>query len=432
MIVIKNAVVLNPEPSQVIQGTDIVIEEDRILDVGAGKADSVKADRIIDVQGALVFPGMVNAHNHLYLQLSRGWNRPPAQRSDLVSHLQNLWWKLDVNVDEDILRASAQTAALEAIRSGTTTLIDHHSSPHFIEGSLDVIADALEEIGLRGVLSYAVSDRNGREDMLKGIEENTRFLHRKNPSPLLEGLVGANALYNLPSEALMQLGQLVQESGSGIHIHVAEDAYDASHCRYLFGKDPMERLDQFGLLNSHSLIVMGVHLTSNDVDILNSRNASLVHCARANMFTQSGYNPYMNHIKTLMLGTDGIDQNMLSEMQTAYLMHRHQLGAMDQDRFAKALYNGNQILERLFDDNFGRIEKGYKADLVISSYRAPTLISSENMSGHLINGIDTSSVESVMINGKMVLENRRFPLDEEAIYQNARAQSRRLWEIMEA
>lgn len=432
MIVIKNAHVFNPDASQFIQGTDIVIDQDRILDVGAGRGDSVKAERIIDMEGRLVMPGMVCGHTHLYAQPGRSAlvNVPPAL--DFISQQKKLWWQLDQAMDQEVLAIAAKIGAMEAIRCGTTSVMDHNSSPSCIEGSLDVIAESLESVGLRGVLSYEITDRNGREDMLKGIEENRRFLSKGNPGQLVRGMVGAHALFTLPSEALSQMADLMEEYGSGLHMPVAEAPYDASHCHFLFGKDLMERLDQFGLLNSHSLIVHGVHLSAKDLEILNERNATLVHNPRSNMNSQVGYNPMLGQVKNLALGTGGLGSNMLEELKLAYLMNRHCHGEIPLEKLTKALFTGNQLLERLFEDNFGRIEKGHKADLLLTNYRASAPASTENLAGQMLFSMDSSMIESVMINGKMVMENRRFPFDEGALYEEAQKQTRRLMERMEA
>lgn len=432
MIVIKNAYVFSPEPNQLNQGADIVIDGDRILEVGAGRGDSVKADRVIDMQGRMVLPGFVSAHTRLYALPGRSVlaNVPPSL--DFISQQKTLWWKMDQALDPDVLKSAALTAAMEAIRCGTTSIMDHHSSPSCIDGSLDIIAEALEEVGLRGVLSYEVTDRNGREDMLKGIQENRRFINSRKDQSLVQGLVGAHALFTLPSEALSQLSELLEETGSGLHIPVAEAPYDPSHCHFLFNKDPMERLDQFGLLNSLALIIHGVHLSARDMEILNERNATLVHNPRSNMNFQVGYNPHLSQIKNLALGSGGLGSNMLEELKQAYLLNRHSHGYIPLDKLTKALFNGNQVLERLFQDNFGRIEKGYKADLLLTTYQPPTPLGADNVTGHLLFGMDSSMVESVMINGRMVMENRRFQLDEDAIFEKARKQARRLWERMEA
>jgi cytosine/adenosine deaminase-related metal-dependent hydrolase len=235
-IVIKDATAVEFDPPRVRDHCDVVIEDDRIAAVGAGAGRSVTADETVDGKGRIVFPGIVCSHHHIYSALSRGVLAPIGPTPDFVSILRNLWWRLDRAVDEDALHFSTLVASLDAVRCGTTAIIDHHASPTFIEGSLDTIKQGMELIGVRGATCYEVTDRHGPEGMIAGIEENRRFAleiqaaaDRGEGPRLVEAHIGGHAPCTLPDEALERMAGVIRETGRGLHLHVAEDRYDVSH-----------------------------------------------------------------------------------------------------------------------------------------------------------------------------------------------------------
>ena len=175
MVVLKNACILQFQPPSVKKGMDILIDKGIIADVGKNIAVGNPQTRSLDLGGSLVSPGLVCSHNHFYSVLARGIVADIEQSTDFVSILRNLWWRLDRAIDEEILYFSGLIGAMEAIKAGTTAVIDHHASPSFIKGSLKVLKQAFEKTGLRGMLCYEVTDRNGKKGMLDGVEENITF-----------------------------------------------------------------------------------------------------------------------------------------------------------------------------------------------------------------------------------------------------------------
>ncbi|MDT8298083.1 MAG: amidohydrolase family protein, partial [Spirochaetaceae bacterium] len=233
MIVIKNATAVEFDPPRVRENCDVVISGGKIAKVGIGAAKDVAAEKIIDGTGKIVFPGIVCSHHHIYSALSRGIMSNIGPTPDFVSILKNLWWRLDRGIDEDVLHFSTLTASMDALRCGTTAIIDHHASPEFIEGSLDVVKQGMELIGVRGATCYEVTDRHGRDGMTAGIEENRRFAlevqaaAQKGEGPrLVEACIGGHAPCTLPEEAYEKMADVIQETGRGLHLHVAEDRYD--------------------------------------------------------------------------------------------------------------------------------------------------------------------------------------------------------------
>ncbi len=455
MIVLKNATVAHLDPAEVQSGVDVVVKDTEILEAGKGIADafprgaaSARSGRgdgagdsvkEIDCSGKLVMPGLVCGHAHFYSGLSRGIMAKIAPSNDFVSTLSNLWWRLDRAIDKEILAASGLVCAIEAVRAGCTAVVDHHASPSFITGSLDVLENAFEKAGLRGILCYETTDRNGLAAMEEGIAENARFARRaeeraasRDKTRTMEAMIGGHAPFTLPDEGLRALGEVVRETGCGFHVHAAEDSFDPSFSHRYHGKDTLERLDGFGLLTATSIIAHGLYLSARDKELLSKRDAFLAHNARSNMNNHVGYNGALPGLANVVLGTDGIGSDMLEELKFAYFKHRDAGGPLWPADFARFLQRGNEVLCRCFGEKFGRIEKGFKADLVVLDYRAPTPLLGGNLAGHLVFGAGSADVETVIVNGKVVMENRRFPWDVSEAYARAREAARRLWSVMDS
>jgi putative selenium metabolism protein SsnA len=438
MIVLKNATLLHLHPADVTAGVDVVIDGGLIAAVGRGAGESVAAERSIDLDGRIVMPGLVCGHDHFYSGLSRGIMARIPGCPDFVSTLQNLWWRLDRALDAESLAASAVVCALEAVKAGCTAVVDHHASPSFIEGSLDVLKKGFETVGLRGILCYETTDRNGPDGARRGVEENARFARlvegekkSRGAGRLVEAMIGGHAPFTLGDEDLAALAGVVADTGRPFHVHAAEDRFDPSFSHRRYGKGLLRRLDDAGLLTEGAVVAHGLYLTSEDREILNARGAFLAHNARSNMNNSVGYNTELPHVKNVVLGTDGIGSDMLQELKFAYFRHRDSGGPLGPGAFARFLQSGNEILHRAFGGHFGRVEKGYAADLVILDYDSPTPVARENVAGHAVFGMGSRDVHSVIVNGRFVMEARSFRLDTAAAYEQARSAARGLWQRMD-
>ena len=430
MLILKNAKILNFSPPSVSKETNIFIDDDKILAIG-NKIPNNFNGKIIDLSDKYVSPGLVCSHNHFYSILARGILSKIKPSKNFIGVLKNLWWKLDKAIDKDILYYSGLIGALESIKAGTTSVIDHNSSPSFIKGSLKVLRSSFEKTGLRGILCYEITDRNGKAGALNGIEESADFINEiwqnNSKQNLIEAAIGAHAAFTLKDETLSLISDLVNESGKGIHIHTAEDKFDEVYSIKKFGKSVIKRLNDFNLLNDKSILVHGVHLSSDEIKVINESESFLVHNPRSNMNNRIEYMNKLIQLKNIAIGTDGIGSNMFEELKFAYFKNNDEKLKLSPDNFLKYLYNGNTILKRYFNNNFGKIGKGYKADLVIYDYNPPTPIINKNLAGHFIFGFSSRDVETVIINGKMVYENRNFPFDVNSIYEEARKASVKLW-----
>jgi putative selenium metabolism protein SsnA len=407
---------------------DLRLEDDSIIE-RAPTLESQPGERVIDLGGSPVLPGLVNAHTHLYSALARGMPAPTPAPRTFLQILKRVWWRLDRALDAEGVYLSGAAGAMDAAVSGTTLVIDHHASPSVIPGSLDVLRRATEEVGLRSVLTYEVSDRNGARGRRQGILENRRFLAAA-PTPLTRGMVGAHASFTLSERALTQLAALVEESGASLHIHVAEDRADVEDCRRRYGMGLVQRLADHGLLRPRTLFAHGVHLGPEELERAQEGGAWFLHNPRSNMNNAVGYAPTAA-FKRAALGTDGLDGDMFAEARAAYLKMR-EAGRLDAMEAALTLLaGGHRLAAALFGRPFGKLDAGGPADLVVLDYPSATPIEASNVTAHLLFGIDRSHVRSVMVAGQWVVRERQLlTLDVPRLLDRAREAAVRLWRRM--
>jgi putative selenium metabolism protein SsnA len=437
VILIENVRVLHFHPGSVSGPTDIAVDGGRIVEVGPGlAAKHLGAERY--APGGYVSPGLVCSHNHFYSALARGLMVAIAPSKDFAQQLRNLWWRLDRALDEGIVRASGLAGAADAALAGVTAVVDHHASPDFIDGSLDVLAEGFARVGLRGVLCYETTDRNGMAGAQAGVRENERFARavdaarRAGALPLVEAAIGAHAPFTIGDETLAALAAACTATGRGLHIHVAEDKYDAVDSRHRFGKDICVRLDDAGLLGPRTILGHGVFLTPSEVELVNARDAFIAHNARSNMNNCVGYNDRIGLYRNAVLGTDGIGSDMLAEANFAFFKHKDAGGTRWMDAYLEMLQNGNRLLERYFPGRrLGRVLPGYEADLTFWDYDPPTPLEDGNVAGHAAFGMSSRMVASTMVAGKFVVKDRQPLFDAAAIAARGREETRRLWKRME-
>jgi putative selenium metabolism protein SsnA len=426
-VLLKDATVVTLDPPSVERAC-LRIEGSRVVERAATLAPAA-GEEVVELEDALVLPGLVNAHTHLYSALARGMPGPAQPPRSFVDILERVWWRLDRALDEEAVYVSGLVGALEAARSGTTLLFDHHASPSFIRGSLATLRRAVEEVGLRSVLCYETTDRNGLEGRDAGIAENRDFLAR-GPTALTLGMVGAHASFTLSDESLERLAAAVQDANSSLHVHVAEDRVDIEDCRVRYECSLVERLRRHSLLADRTLLVHGVHLSEPELHAAQAGGAWLVHCPRSNM------NNSVGHARTVAfrraaLGTDGLGEDLLAEARAAFLRMRD---TGREDALAAAfemLVGGHRLAAEFFGLPLGTLVAGAPADLVALDYRPPTPLTAENLAGHLLFGLDRSHVRSTMVAGRFVLRDRRITtVDEPRILSRARAAAAALWERM--
>lgn len=410
--------------------TDLVIADGRIALPGPAPAGGTR----LDCSGCLIVPGNVCAHTHLYSALARGMPYRLAAPASFLQILQRVWWRLDRALDADSVRASALIGGLGALLAGTTTLVDHHASPNAIDGSLDVIAEALGELGVRSVLCYEVTDRDGAGRARAGVAENRRFLERSAAGafPLARGMVGAHASFTLSTDTLAACADLGRATGTGIHIHAAEDGTDGADARARFGTSVTGRLTAAGVLTDRALLAHCVQLEAGEAAAVNASGALVAHNCRSNLSNGVGHAPVAS-LARLALGTDGIDADMFEESRTAFLRLREEDLTASPGWPAARLAEGARFAGALFGGSLGTIEPGALADLVVLAYDPPTPLSSANAAGHWTFGLQAGLVRDVFVAGERVVANG-LPtrVDAQRVLAESRSLAAALWERAEA
>jgi putative selenium metabolism protein SsnA len=428
-ILLTNATLASLYPPMLRVG-HVVIQGERVHAVDDVRPDEA-SEEVIDCAGKLIIPGNVCAHTHLYSALARGMPGPRVQPTNFREILQHIWWRLDRALDEPAIRSSVLVGAIDAARAGTTTLVDHHASPNAIGGSLDMLADGLEAVGIRGVLCYEVTDRDGRERRDRGLRENDRFLS-DNRRTLMRGNVGAHASFTLEEDSLAALAEMAGHHNTGVHVHVAEDAWDEEDALRRSGLRTAERLEAAGIFNDSSITAHGVHLNEHELALIHARGSWFVHNCRSNMNNSVGYAPIAHFGAKAALGTDGIDGDMFAESRTAFFRARDASLSTPAEAFARMLVGGATLASSYFGAPLGKIEPGALADLVVLDYDPPTALTAGNLAWHWMFALSSANVESVMVGGRWVIKKGHLlGVDEEKVRAEARRQATRLWKRME-
>lgn len=425
---LRNATAVTLDPVSVRPGTHLRCAGGLIEVLGPDLTPTT-GDEVVDLEGQVVMPGLVVGHHHLYSALARGmpapFRTPPTNFTEV---LEKVWWRLDKQLDDDTVYLSALAGSLEAARFGVTSIVDHHASPGAVVGSLDLIGQGISEVGLRGVLCYEVSDRDGPEVAEAGVAENERFCNAHADHPHLRGLIGAHASFTIGDQTLDRLAALVERTGAGLHIHLLEDAVDRSRSVEAFGADPVTRLADRGLLTRNALLAHGVHLTAPEIARLRDAGVRFAHNARSNMNNRVGAANLGALGDRVVLGTDGIDGDILAEARAASFRGREHDPPVDLGDYLAMLHRSNAILSERFGARFGELAPGAVADLVVLDYDPPTPLTAENLAGHVGFGWGAHLVRSVVVGGSFVLRDRQYTrLDAVEAFARTRAGAERLW-----
>lgn len=444
MLLITNATIVTwGDDPQIIENSAILIDAGVIKAIGA--AAQLAADNpdveIFDAAGQYVMPGNICAHTHFYGAYARGMGIPGPAPKAFPEILERLWWPLDKALDEEAVRYSALVCLIDAIKHGTTTLIDHHASPNFIDGSLDIIADAVEQAGLRASLCYEVTDRDGPAKAEAGIAENVRFLKASQDRPLVGASFGLHAGLTVSDETLAQCMVAAQGLDTGFHIHVAEHEADQDHSLETYGLRVVDRLAQAGILGPKTIVAHAVHTDAWEQAVLRETETWVAHQPRSNMNNGVGAAPLDTLLRgglKVVLGNDGFSNNMWAEWKATYLLHkvvnRDPRRAPGDGIAHMAIHNNARLAEMFFPDaSIGALEVGAVADLILVDYQPFTPLSAGNLPWHIIFGFEASMVTGTMVNGRWVMLDRKLlTLDEQAITQAAREHAPAVWERYEA
>lgn len=405
-LLFRNATVLTMDPGlTVLENADVAIEGARISSVGPTSAAPAK--RVIDATGRLVMPGLINCHTHAAMTLMRGL----ADDMGLDAWWQRFIFPIENKlVDADFVRVGTGLAALEMIRSGTTSFVDMY----FFE---DAVAETCRQIGIRaflgeGVLDFPSPDCPTPDDALSTIEA---LDSKWRGDSIIHLMVAPHAPYSCSEPNLLKCKALADRLGLPLNIHVSETAQEVVDSRSLRGLTPVQYLDGLGFLDEHVLVAHCVHVVEADLDILSRRQVKVAHCPESQMKLASGVAPVPSMLGrgiTVGLGTDGAasnnDLNLWGEMRSAAMCHKLvRLDPTAMNARAVVKMATSQAALAIGRPDLGSIEQGKTADLIMVDLRQPHFIPLYDIYSHLVYAASGAEVDTAVVNGRLVMQGRR-------------------------
>lgn len=414
-ILIKNATIVAEE----VKKGSLLIQNDKIVEV-SDKIDSRNAETVIEAEGKILIPGLVNTHTHSPMVLMRGL----ADDIPLDTWLNDHIWPVEANLNKDHCYAGALLACAEMIKSGTTCFNDMYFF-------MDHVAKAVDEAGIRGVLSHGMIDFGDEEKRKEEFKETRRIIKKCHDTAdgRIKVAYGPHSPYTCSKELLLQVIKEAEKFGVRIHIHVSETQKEISDVKEAQGKRPFEYLNEIGFLNGQVTAAHAVWLSENEINIIKERDVKISHNPASNMKLSSGISPVaklQNKGVCMSLGTDGAASNnnmdMLEDMKIATLLQK--VHTMDptvlnaEDTFKMATINGATALG--LENEIGTITEGKKADIILLNMKAPKLTPIRNPVSHLVYSASGCDVETVICNGKVLMQNRELlTLDENEVLKMA-------------
>ena len=439
MILIGNGrVFTRDENNPYIENGAVLIDGKVIKEIG--KTDELKAKypdaQYKDAKGRLVMPGFINPHMHYYSTFARGMfldNPPATMFSDI---LKGLWWRLDRALTLEDVYYSAAMPMIEQIKSGVTTVIDHHASAYAVEGSLFKIADAAREFGIRSNLCYETSDRDGEAIAKAGIKENADFIKYCNEQKddMIKGLFGFHASMTVSDKTLDESLAAAANVNGGFHVHCAEGIEDVADSLAKYNQRVIERWYKRGVLNEKSIAVHCIHLSNDEIDMLKESNVAVVHNPESNMGNAVGIAPILEMMKRgvlVGLGTDGYTADMTESYKVANIIHKHvnKLPSVGWTEPPQMLFDNNRkIVNRFIEGTTGILKEGAYADVIIVDYKGPTPLNETNLNSHILFGVTGRNVDTTIINGRVVMDERKLvDIDEDRVAAKSVELAQKLW-----
>lgn len=444
MIMFGNGVVVTRDAQRpLINGGAVAVGDDGLISA-LGPTQKLRREypgaHFVDARGGLIMPGLINLHHHAYYTLARGLRPRPGAGKGLPALLEGRWWRLDRAMNLEDVYHGAAAAFLECVRSGVTTVFDHHASYGAVTGSLSEISRAADELGLRACLCYEVSDREGESKCRAAIQENVDFIREasRRGDGMRCGMMGMHAGFTLSDRTLEACMEALPAT-SGCHIHVAECLEDTTHSLQTYGKSVVRRLRERGVLGRKTLAAHCIHLNWEDVQILRETDTAVIHCPRSNMCNAAGAADVTEYSRArvgLGLGTDGEAADMLGELAAASALCRHSSQNPDAgfEELPRALFTSNAAFaNRFFETPLGVLKPGAAGDVIVLDYRPPTPLTAENLDLHLLAAAGTARVSTTAAAGKLLMEySVLLCADEEKLLDGARKQAADLWRRVNA
>lgn len=415
----------------------VAFEGRTITEVGTETALRAKYPdaEIIDAKGGVIMPALINAHTHIYSALARGLSIEGNNPTNFYEVLDGTWWAIDRNLTLAATRASADALYIDCIKQGVTTIFDHHASFCEIPGSLFAIADSARQFGIRSCLCYEVSDRDGEEKALQAIRENADFIthcQREN-DPMLKAMFGGHALFTISDKTFERMVE-ANNGRTGYHIHVAEGMNDVYDSLQNYGRRPVQRLQDHGILGSKTILGHCIHVNSAEIEIIKETDTMVVNNPESNMGNAVGICPVLALHKAgilLGMGTDAYTNDMLESLKVALCSQRSNacLPNVAWCEVTDMLFKNNaKIGARYFPEELGVLKAGAAADIIVMDYKPFTPFSDVNIDGHMIFGMTGRQCQTTIAAGKVLMKDRELVgIDEEAVNAHILEQAKQLW-----
>ncbi len=431
-ILIKNALILNPNNFE-NKKQSILIKDNLIHEV-SDSIDESNVDKIIDATGKIVLPGLVNTHTHLSMALFRGL----ADDLSLDSWLNDHIWPMEANLNGEYCYIGALLGAVELIKSGTTTFSDMYFY-------MEDVARAVDEAGIRAVLSYGMIDFGDAEKRENEIRENLSLYESCNgmANGRIKVFFGPHSPYTASEDLLIKVRELADEHNMGIHIHVSETQKEINDILEEKGLRPFEYLDKIGFLGPDVVAAHCVWLSDREIEIIKEKDVKVSHNPCSNMKLASGISPVSKLIENdicVSIGTDGASSNnnldLIEELKTASLLQKvstlNPNVLTSDEALAMGTIKGAQALG--LEDEIGSIEVGKKADIILIDTNSANMVpDSSNLTSNIVYSANGSNVDTTICDGKILMENKKLVvLDEQEIYEKARKAIKELKELKEA
>ena len=424
----------------ILEGHSIAVENGKITEIDRTSNLEKKHSQaeVLDASGRIVMPGIVCSHSHLYGMLLRAAPLKIEPPSDFTQILQRVWWPADEAMNYEDAYASALVACMEFAKSGVTTFADTYSGPNSIDGVLDHIAKAVNDIGIRGFIAFEATERHSEEEGAKGVEENERFAEAVKPDSMAKPLFSIHASFTVSDQLIRRVREVASKYHAPVTIHASEGLGDLHHNLENYGKRTVERLHDVGLLGPDVVLAHCVNLNEGEIDLLAEARAGIAHNPMSNMLNAVGVAPILQMLKRNIrvgLGNDGYIFDMFENMRTAFLLqrvHTKNPNAIDPYTILEmATVNGAGLYG--VQNEIGSIEPGKKADIIIIKPSIlPTPLTGSSVVGHLINTVDGDDVETVIVGGKPIVKDKRLlTFDEERAQSVAQTAAQKLWNRLE-
>lgn len=362
--------------------------------------------------GRVITIPQVNFHDHIYSRLAKGL-KINGKMNSFNKILSNFWWKVDKTLTKEMITASAKMAAIESIKNGVTYIFDHHSSPNYDKKSLTLIANVLKKNYLRGVLCFEISDRNGRDKSISGINENFDFINSVKNDSDIKAMLGMHASFTLSDRTLQLIQTKMKNLEIGTHIHIAEDDVDVSLSLKKYKVTPIDRLIKFNLINEKSILAHGVHLSVRDFKKIKKFNPAIAINIESNMNNSVGLHNFISIPKkiSLLCGTDGMHANPSVTMRLYFQMLRFQgLSFSEAFERIRGMYFNQILFAKKYFADFSLLNIRDRADFIVWDYIPPTPVTSSNFWGHFVYGMLNRNIDSVFQSGKLLMKEKKLTL----------------------